>query len=196
MSSDAPTPQPCLTPEERRDYLRAFADRMLLKLTKMDDPEDLPDVERAVRVASVIERLYSRCDRAERGDNDPYKLRADRARHESEAIRAQVSLADTLKWGEKRRDDLGKWWDAAGEKAAAPVSLPAARAVETPMTSESVKPVPVNAAPQKTPDAIHEISHEISPDVAPKAAPEVTYEDYTDAIAAWRVELGLDPPPP
>ncbi|MEI9903906.1 MAG: hypothetical protein WDN06_07925 [Asticcacaulis sp.] len=38
---------------------------MLIKATAMDDPEDMPGIERAVRVAAVIERLYSRCDRAE-----------------------------------------------------------------------------------------------------------------------------------
>ncbi|HWU49016.1 MAG TPA: hypothetical protein VN042_04005 [Asticcacaulis sp.] len=182
MSSHAPTAQPQLTPEERRNHLRAFADRMLLKLAAMDDPEDLPGVERAVRAASVVERLYSRCDRAERGNDDPRKLRADRARNESEAIRAQVSLADTLKWGEERRRNLGPWWDAAGEKAAAPAAVipPAAKPVETHDTTE----IETETAP-KTETA--------NP---PKVAPEVTYLDYTDAIAAWRVELGLDPPPP
>ena len=181
MSSDAPTAQPQLTPEERRAYLRAFADRMLLKLAAMDDPEDLPGVERAVRSAAAIERLYSRCDRAERGNDDPRKLHAERARNESEAIRAQVSLADTLKWGEERRRNLGPWWDAAGEKAAAPaaVSPSAAKPAETPRkTATAPKAAPKNA-----------------PANPPKVAPEVTYVDYTDAIAAWRVELGLDPPP-
>ena len=38
MSLDDPTAQPQLTPEERRELLRAFADRMLRKLTAMDDP--------------------------------------------------------------------------------------------------------------------------------------------------------------
>ena len=66
MSLDDLTTQEKLTPEERRGLLRAFADRMLLKITAMDDPEDMPGVEKAVRVAAVIERLYSRCDRAER----------------------------------------------------------------------------------------------------------------------------------
>eukprot|EP01042_Synura_sphagnicola_P015050 gene15050-19030_t len=60
------TAQAQLTPEERRGLLRAFADRMLRKITAMDDPADMPGVERAVRVAAVIERVYSRCDRAER----------------------------------------------------------------------------------------------------------------------------------
>jgi hypothetical protein len=194
MSSHAPTAQPQLTPEERRNHLRAFADRMLLKLAAMDDPEDLPGVERAVRAASVVERLYSRCDRAERGDDDPRKLRAERARYESEAIKAQVSLADTLKWGEERRRNLGPWWDAAGEKAAAPaaVSLPAARPVETPQMPETE----TEAAPEAAPKTAPRTATETSPAGPPKAAPEVTYLDYTDAIAAWRVELGLDPPPP
>jgi len=64
MSLDDRTAQAQLTPEERRELLRAFADRMLLKVTAMDDPEDLPGVEKAVRTAAMIERIYSRCDRA------------------------------------------------------------------------------------------------------------------------------------
>ncbi|HWU48485.1 MAG TPA: hypothetical protein VN042_01310 [Asticcacaulis sp.] len=121
MSSDARTDQPHLTPEQRREMLRAFADRMLVKISAMDDPEDLPGVERAVRVASVIERLYSRCDRAEHQGPDPRKLRAERAQNEGEALKAQVSLAGTLRWSEERRRDLGKWWDAAGEAIKTPV---------------------------------------------------------------------------
>ncbi|HWU48884.1 MAG TPA: hypothetical protein VN042_03330, partial [Asticcacaulis sp.] len=124
MSSDARTDSPNLTPEQRREMLRAFADRMLLKITQMDDPEDLPGVERAVRTAAVIERLYSRCDRQERYGPDPRKVRAERAQNESEALKAQVSLAGTLKWSEDRRRDLGPWWDEAG------------RAVETPTPVE------------------------------------------------------------
>ncbi|MEI9905970.1 MAG: hypothetical protein WDN06_20240 [Asticcacaulis sp.] len=113
MTLDAHTPQEQLTPETRRGLLRAFADRMLLKATAMDDPEDMPGIERAVRVAAVIERLYSRCDRAEGQPPDPRKLEADRARNTADAIQSRVSLAGTLQWGEKRRQDLGPWWDAA-----------------------------------------------------------------------------------
>ncbi|HWU50576.1 MAG TPA: hypothetical protein VN042_11905, partial [Asticcacaulis sp.] len=78
--------------------------------------------ERAVRVAAVIERLYSRCDRAEHHGPDPRKLRAERAQNEGEALKAQVSLAGTLRWSEDRRRDLGKWWDAAGEAIKTPVA--------------------------------------------------------------------------
>lgn len=120
MTSDARKDPLNLTPEQRREYLRAFADRMLMKISAMDDPEDLPGVERAVRTAAVIERLYSRCDRAEHQGPDPRKLRAERAQNEGDALRAQVALAGTLKWSEERRRDLGPWWDEAG------------RAVETP----------------------------------------------------------------
>ena len=98
MALDDRTAQEQLSPEERRGLLRAFADRILLKITVMDDPEDMPGVEKAVRVAAVIERLYSRCDRAERHAPDPRKLEAERAAHESEAIKARVSLANTLEW--------------------------------------------------------------------------------------------------
>ncbi|MCR6657800.1 MAG: hypothetical protein NVV72_00090 [Asticcacaulis sp.] len=83
----------------------------------MDDPQDLPGVEKAMRVAAVIERVYSRCDRAERQIRDktpdPNKLEAERAIHETAAIKARVSLANTLKWGDERRPDLGQWWEAA-----------------------------------------------------------------------------------
>jgi hypothetical protein len=97
----------------RRTLLRAFADRMLLKVSAMDDPEDLPGVEKAVRVAAMIERVYSRCDRAERQKPDSCKLEAERATHKETAIKAQISLANTLKWGDERLRDLGPWWDAA-----------------------------------------------------------------------------------
>jgi hypothetical protein len=39
MSLDDRTAQAHLTPEARRELLRAFADRMLCKITAMDDPE-------------------------------------------------------------------------------------------------------------------------------------------------------------
>ena len=109
MSLDDRATQEKLTPEERRGLLRAFADRMLLKVSAMDDPEDLPGVEKAMRVAAVIERVYSRCDRAERQKSEPRKLDAERAAHEEAAIKAQVSLASTLKWSEERRQGLGHW---------------------------------------------------------------------------------------
>ena len=128
MPSDPRPPQHPLTPEERREMLRAFADRMLLKITAMDDPEDMPGVERAVRTAAVIERLYSRCDRAERCVDDPRKRRAERARHADAAVKAQASLAHTLKWSDKTRRSLGKWWDAAGKAAEAPQAPTATRA--------------------------------------------------------------------
>ena len=102
--------------------LRAFADRMLLKITAMDDPEDLPGVERAVRTAAVIERLYSRCDRAEQQTPDPQKVRAERAQNEKDAFYAQAALADLLKAGQKRRRKLGEWWDAASEAIKTPVA--------------------------------------------------------------------------
>ncbi|MFT4077077.1 MAG: hypothetical protein QM647_16240 [Asticcacaulis sp.] len=117
MALDNPTASEQLTPEARRTLLRAFADRMLMKVTAMDTPEDLPGVEKAVRVASMIERLYSRCDHAERQKRektpDPHKREAECARQKEDAIKARVSLANTLKWGEARRKDLGQWWDAA-----------------------------------------------------------------------------------
>ncbi|MGN6422886.1 MAG: hypothetical protein ACTHLA_06205 [Asticcacaulis sp.] len=123
MTSDARKDQPNLTPEQRREMLRAFADRMLVKISAMDDPEDLPGVERAVRTAAVIERLYSRCDRAEHHGPDPRKLRAERAQNEGDALRAQVALAGTLKWSEERRRDLGPWWDEAGKAVATPTPV-------------------------------------------------------------------------
>ena len=71
MSLDEHAAQAQLTPEERRELLRAFADRMLLKDTAMDDPADLSGVEKVMRVAAVIERVYNRCDRAERQKLEP-----------------------------------------------------------------------------------------------------------------------------
>ena len=124
MALDDQTAQQHLTPEERRGLLRAFADRMLLKITAMDDPEDMPGVERAVRVAAVIERVYSRCDRAERQIHDktpdPRKLETERALTETAAIKARVQLASTLEWGDKRRQSLGQWWYAASTQAIKP----------------------------------------------------------------------------
>ena len=115
-----------LTPEARRAMLRAFADRMLVKIAAMDDPEDLPGVERAVRTAAMIERIYSRCDRAEAHRPDPYKVKAERTRHAADAVRACADLAGALQWSDKRRQDLGKWWDAAETHVQADIQTPAA----------------------------------------------------------------------
>lgn len=172
MSHDDGTAQQQLTPEERRELLRAFADRMLRKLTAMDDPEDLPGVEKAVRAAAMIERIYSRCDRAERQKPDLRKLEAERATHEVAAIKAQVSLANTLKWGEERRRDLGPWWEAAGkvtQNAAKPAPQAPARP-QTPATPEKATEAPLNSPPPWQ---------------------KVTYTDMTDAFEAASAELAL-----
>ena len=66
MALDDRTAQEQLTPEERRGLLRAFADRMLLKVTAMDDPEDMLGIDRAERQIR---------DQAP----DPRKLEAERA---------------------------------------------------------------------------------------------------------------------
>jgi hypothetical protein len=178
MSLDDRTAQEHLTPEERRGLLRAFADRMLLKITAMDDPEDLPGVEKAVRVAAVIERVYSRCDRAERQIRDrapdPRKLEAERATHEEAAIKAQVSLANTLKWGDERRRDLGSWWEAAQNVTKIKTQVPASAEA----ASRPQKP----AAPEH-PAAV-------DPNVVPSWQ-KVTYVDYTEAFEAARAELTL-----
>lgn len=54
-----------LTPEERRAQLRAFADRMLIALSQTDDPKTGEDIEKGIRRALLIERLYARCDAAQ-----------------------------------------------------------------------------------------------------------------------------------
>jgi len=188
MALDDQTAQQHLTPEERRGLLRAFADRMLLKITAMDDPEDLPGVERAVRVAAVIERIYSRYDRAERqirgNTPDPRKLEAERATHEEAAIKARVSLAGTLRWGEERRQALGSWWDAAQNVSQSQAQPPAAprHPLKTPAPQGKVIPEqPMPVAGNR-------------PGTAPKT-PKVTYVDYTDCILEARAALGLKPIP-
>jgi len=168
MSLNDRTAQAQLTPEERRELLRAFADRMLFKVTAMDDPENMPGVEKAVRVAAMIERIYSRCDRAERQRPEPRKLEAERATHEVTAIKAQVSLANTLKWSDERRRDLGPWWEAAQNVTKTPA--------ETPAHSQKA------AAPER--------ATQPAPKSAP-SSPQVTYVDYTDDIEAARAELAL-----
>ncbi|HTM82148.1 hypothetical protein [Asticcacaulis sp.] len=186
MALDDCTAQEHLTPEERRKLLRAFADRMLLKITAMDDPEDMPGIERAVRVAAVIERVYSRCDRAERQIHDktpdPRKLETERALTETAAIKARVSLANTLKWGEARRRDLGPWWDEAQKVANSQTPAPAKsrKPAETPAPQGKVisaQPMPVDGN---------------RPGTGPKM-PNVTYVDYTDSIMEARAALGLKP---
>lgn len=168
MALDDRTAQATLTPETRREMLRAFADRMLIKITGMDDPEDMPGVERGVRVAAVIERLYSRCDRAETHAPDPRKLAAERARHESDAIKARVELANMLEWGDKRRRQLGPWWEAARAK--------------TETAKPTQKPAPEDTSTPETP----------APDISTLTAqttPTVRYVDYTDRIEAARADL-------
>ena len=188
MSLDDHTAQQHLTPEERRGLLRAFTDRMLLKVTAMDDPEDMPGVEKAMRVAAVIERVYSRCDRAERQKHDapdPRKLEAERAVNETAAIKARVNLANTLKWGEERRPDLGHWWDDAKNLTKAEIqTITKAQAnrqapdqVETPSRPQ------LSAAPDR-PAAETALN-------SPPSWQKVTYVDLTDDIEAARAELAL-----
>lgn len=172
MSLDDRTAQEHLSPEERRKLLRAFADRMLLKVTAMDDPEDMPGIEKAVRVAAVIERLYSRCDRAERQKPEPRKVYAERATHEEEAIKAQVSLTNTLKWGEERRQHLGPWWEAA-QKVTQNVTKTVAHAPARPQ-----KPAMSDKAA-------------VAPRNSPPSWQKVTYTDLTDDFEAARTELAL-----
>ena len=148
MALDDRTAREKLTPEGRREHLRAFADRMLLKVTAMDDPADLPGVEKAMRVAAVIERLYSRCDRAERQKPEPRKVEAERATYEEAAIKARVSLAKTMEWGENRRRDLGQWWDAAQNiTQSVPATPPAASSAErqTPAPTQTTDMAPGNS---------------------------------------------------
>ncbi len=198
MANETRTAQEQLTPEERRGLLRAFADRMLLKVSAMDDPEDMPGVEKAVGVAAVIERIYYRCDRSEHHTPDPHKVEADRARHAGEAIQAKVNLAGTLEWGDKRSKALGTWWHAAEETVAEPVK-PAPQII-LPVTPE--KPAPVEAAipaPQtgKTPPAppapqtAAERWDAYCP--APVLPDENGIYDYTEAIDKARAVLGLPP---
>ncbi|MDC7675501.1 hypothetical protein [Asticcacaulis machinosus] len=65
MTSDTHTAER-YTPQERRARLRAFADRMLERLEDLPPPEDVPELERTVRIGLLIERLYARVDIAER----------------------------------------------------------------------------------------------------------------------------------
>jgi len=168
MALEDRTAQQHLTPEARRELLRAFADRMLLKVSNMDDPEDLPGVERAVRVAAMIERVYSRCDRAERQKPDPRKAEAERAANEGEAIKARVSLANTLKWSDERRRDLGQWWEAA--RSVIKATDETADRPQNPTTPEKPTALPPNKSP---------------------SLPPVTYTDLTADIEAARAELAL-----
>jgi hypothetical protein len=152
---------------------------MLLKITAMDDPEDMPDVEKAVRVAAVIERVYSRCDRAERQIRDkapdPRKIEAERATHEEAAIKAQVSLANTLKWGEARRRNLGQWWEAVQSV--------------TKTTTQTPAPAETSIRPQK-PAAPERPATVVDSNAVPSWQ-KVTYVDYTDAFEVARAELAL-----
>ncbi|BBF81473.1 hypothetical protein [Asticcacaulis excentricus] len=156
--------------------MRAFADRMLLRAEALDDPEDMQGVERAVRVAAVIERIYSRCDRAETQAPDPRKLEAERAQHYNEALKARVSLAGTLKWTQARRTELGPWWEAAKREATSP--RPQADAVPAPaprgVTPEAAKASPV-ASPSVATKAAKMVSKVVDrplpvPGVTPVAA--------------------------
>ncbi len=54
-----------LTPETRRGHLRAIADRMLLALSREEDPKTGEEIEKGIRRALLIERLYARCDATE-----------------------------------------------------------------------------------------------------------------------------------
>ncbi|UDF05487.1 hypothetical protein [Asticcacaulis sp. AND118] len=77
-----------MTPEQRRKRLRAFADRMLIALGEVDDPENGDDVVKGVRTALMIERLYARCDASEAGAH----------KRAAASIEDQVTLQKKLKW--------------------------------------------------------------------------------------------------
>lgn len=64
MDTAADIPE-ALTPETRRGHLRAIADRMLLALSREDDPKTGEEIEKGIRRALLIERLYARCDATE-----------------------------------------------------------------------------------------------------------------------------------
>ncbi len=184
MSLDDRKAQIHLTPDERREMLRAFADRMLLKISAMDDPKDMPSVEKAVRTAAAIERIYSRCDRAERQkrDNTPdrHKIEAERAVNAVAAIKARVSLANTMKWGEERRPDLGQWWEAAQNLTQDPPRSAAKTAALRIEPAQPSQTAPTREAPAA-----------FSNRVTSPSDPKVTYVDLTDDIEAFRAELAL-----
>ncbi|HTN40197.1 MAG TPA: hypothetical protein VLZ84_03535 [Asticcacaulis sp.] len=175
MTLDDRTVQAHPTPKEPRGLFRAFADRMLLTVTVTDDPEDMPGVEKTRR--AVIERVYSRCDTAERQIRDmtpdPRKLEAERATHEEAAIKAQVSLANTPKWGEERRRDLREWWEVAQDT--------------TKTTVQALIPAPGHPQKPAAPDRPATVIH---PNVVPTWR-KVAYVNYTDAFEAARAELAL-----
>jgi hypothetical protein len=126
----------------------------------------MPGVERAVRTVAVIERVYNRCDRAARQKPESRKAEAKRAAHEEAAIKAQVSLASTLRWGDEHRQALGQWWGAA-QKATE------TRAPQTATASENPAPISIETS-----------------DTPPKTA-RVIYTDLIDDIEATRAELAL-----
>ncbi len=205
MSQPDRPSQELLTPEARRTMLRAFGDRMLVKISAMDDPEDMPGVERAVRVAAMIERIYNRCDRAEAYAPDPDKLEAERARHKRAAIQARFELASSLEWNEKNRKRMGNWLDAAETAVKAPAQPQSSAA---PMAQTPTQATP-EAAPRTKPTTTltttaisalaTAISNSLESSHEPASAdPMVTYVDYTDDIRAARRALGLknsdDPP--
>ncbi|MFP1129864.1 hypothetical protein [Asticcacaulis sp. W401b] len=64
MDTAADIPE-ALTPETRRGHLRAIADRMLLVLSREADPKTGEEIEKGIRRALLIERLYARCDATE-----------------------------------------------------------------------------------------------------------------------------------
>jgi hypothetical protein len=199
MALDERTAQEKLTQEERRGMLRAFADRMLLKISAMDDPEDMPGVERAMRVAAVIERVYSRCDRAEHQIRveapNRFKVEAECAIHQNEAIKARVTLANTLKWGEERRLALGPWWDAAQSAAQDKTSAPQVPVSQVPASPLSAAPEHPASADNETPEVLPDTVR----DTASKTS-DVIYTDYTNDILAAQANLALrqrplKPPP-
>ncbi len=197
MANETRTAQEQLTPDARRGLLRAFADRMLLKVSAMDDPEDMPGVEKAVRVAAVIERIYYRCDRSEHHAPDPHKAEADRARHTDEAIKAKVVLAGTLEWGDRRRQELGTWWDAAEDAAKPPVPAPLPQIIvpQKPETAEAPNPTPqpCETTPGGTTASEKAIEAWDAYCPEPVMPDENGVYDLTEAFDNARAVLGLPP---
>ncbi|ESQ80563.1 hypothetical protein AEYBE204_04655 [Asticcacaulis sp. YBE204] len=108
--------------------MRAFADRILMCVEQMDDPEDMVEAERAMRFGALVERVYSRCDAAD-------VLRDKQA---ATKIVHRVELVNKSEW-EQSLIGKGKLSGPTLPAPAVPVAPPVARVVGLPVAPKLAK---------------------------------------------------------
>ncbi|MFT3998287.1 MAG: hypothetical protein QM667_12850 [Asticcacaulis sp.] len=165
-----PETQPEHTPQARRAHLRAVADRMLSLLVRQDDPEDGDGIEKTVRRALLIERLYARCDTAEAGE----------LRRMMQAIDDRVEMDSKTRWGERALER--PFVLPNGETIRPPVTPFVSPCADAPIEEQGAEVATRHVPPH------HPVPPELLLEVA-NTGPEEVDEDDWDHIDALRARV-------